>query len=197
MKKIFLSLLFIPFTLSAKTLVIGDSLAYSLAESVKKIMPVDGYYLENSGLSDNSPLNWSEYIKTIPVNNYDSVIISLGANDAISDKNIDEYQQKSLGFIKEISNLNDSALVTWVLPPVMKNQTTENGLVNVRIAINNACNASGITCLKVGDVIGDSYSDTLNGAQIRSSDGIHYTAKGADLIVNDLLGMKSKINKAF
>lgn len=187
MKKIILSLIFIPFVLSAKTLVIGDSLAYSLAESVKKTMPVDGYYLENSGLSDNSPLNWNEYIKTIPVNNYDSVIISLGANDALSDKKIDEYQQKALGFVKEISNLNDIALITWVLPPVMKNQTTENGLVNVRIAINNACNASGITCLKAGDVIGDSYSDTLNGAQIRSSDGIHYTAKGADLIINELM----------
>lgn len=190
-KKILLGLIFtLPVIANAKTLIIGDSLAYSLAESFKKTMPVDAFYLENSGLGKNSPLDWPEYIKTIPEKNYNAVLISLGANDPISDSQIDDYQQKSLSFIKELEKLNQSALITWVMPPVMKNQDAESKMVNVRMAIDNACNASGITCFNVSNAIGGTYSEIQNGIKIRASDGIHYTSKGADLIVNSILGIK-------
>ncbi|CQQ97055.1 Uncharacterised protein [Yersinia enterocolitica] len=190
-KKTFsVGLLLISFSVSAKVLVIGDSLAYPIAESLKKILPTDGYFLENTGLNKQLSFNWSEYIQTLNLKKYSNVIISLGANDGITKKEIDNYQQKAVNVIKIIQAGNDGALVTWVLPPVLKDCKKENAVSNVRGALNLACNASGITCFDPSVVIGSEFAMSVNGIPVRTKDGIHYTQRGADLIVNELLGIK-------
>lgn len=182
--------LLISFSVSAKVLVIGDSLAYPIAESFKKILPTDGYFLENTGLNEQLSLNWSEYIQTLDLKKYSNVIISLGANDGITKNEIDNYQKKAVNVIKIIQAGNDGALVTWILPPVLKDSKKENAVSNVRSALNLACNASGITCFDPVDVMGAEFAMSVNGIPVRTKDGIHYTQQGADLIVNELLGIK-------
>lgn len=191
LKKIMVAGVFlIPFTISAKVLVIGDSLAYPIAESFKKIMSTDGYFLENTGLNEQLSLNWNDYINGLDLSNYSNVIISLGANDGVSEKEIDNYQQKAVNVIKTIQSGNDGALVTWVLPPVLKDSKKEKAVANVRGALNLACNASGITCFDPSVVIGSGFAMSVNGIPVRTKDGIHYTQRGADLIVNELMGIK-------
>lgn len=183
-------LFLIPFSISAKVLVIGDSLAYPIAVSFKKVMPTDGYFLESSGLNEQLSLNWNDYINGLDLSDYSNVIISLGANDGISEKEIDNYQLKAVSVIKSIQGLNESASVTWVLPPVLKDSKKENAVHNVRGALNLACNASGITCFDPAVVIGAEFVMSVNGVPVRAKDGIHYTPQGADLIVNELVGIK-------
>ncbi|HHR6469866.1 TPA: hypothetical protein ACS8CE_003481 [Providencia alcalifaciens] len=183
-------LFLIPFSISAKVLVIGDSLAYPIAVSFKKVMPTDGYFLESSGLNEQLSLNWNDYINGLDLSDYSNVIISLGANDGISEKEIDNYQQKAVNVIKSIQGLNESASITWVLPPVLKDSKKENAVYNVRGALNLACNASGITCFDPAVVIGAEFVMSVNGVPVRAKDGIHYTPQGADLIVNELVGIK-------
>lgn len=190
-KKIMVAGLFLmPFSISAKVLVIGDSLAYPIAESFKDIMPTDGYFLENTGLNEQLSLNWIEYTQTLDLKNYSSIIISLGANDGITKKEIDNYQQKAVNVIKTIQANNEVALITWVLPPVLKDSKKEKLVANVRNALNLACNASGITCFDPVDVMGAEFAMSVNGIPVRTKDGIHYTQRGADLIVNELVGIK-------
>lgn len=183
-------LFLIPFSISAKVLVIGDSLAYPIAESFKKVMPTDGYFLESTGLNEQLSLNWNDYINGLDLSDYSNVIISLGANDGIREKEIDNYQQKAVNVIKSIQGLNESASITWVLPPALKDSKKENAVSHVREALNLACNASGITCFDPAVVIGSEFVMNVNGVPVRANDGIHYTLQGADLIVNELVGIK-------
>lgn len=191
LKKIVVAGLFlIPFTISAKVLVIGDSLAYPIAESFKKIMPTDGYFLESTGLNEQLSLNWNDYINGLDLSSYSNVIISLGANDGITPKEIDHYQKKAVNVIKSIQGLNEIASITWVLPPVLKDSKKENAVSNVRGALNLACNASGITCFDPSIVMGAEFAMSINGIPVRTKDGVHYTSQGAELIVNELMGVK-------
>ncbi|WP_336432719.1 hypothetical protein [Providencia rettgeri] len=191
LKKIMVVGLFLmPFTISAKVLVIGDSLAFPIAESLKVIIPTDGFFLESTGLNDKSTLNWFDYILTLDVTRYDNVIISLGANDGIQGNDIDNYQQKAVMLIKHLQNVNEQALVTWVLPPVLEDTKKEIAVSNTRKALNHACNATGINCFDPAVVIGHEFSYQVNGVPVRSQDGIHYTPQGAELIVNELMGVK-------
>ncbi|HDF2366268.1 TPA: hypothetical protein PC505_003927 [Morganella morganii] len=188
LKKIMAAGLFlIPLSLYAKVLVVGDSLAYPIAESMKTVMPVDGLYLESTGLKNPGKLNWPDYIRSVDISGYSNIIISLGANDGITEREIETYQQKATGLIRLLSDRNENALITWILPPVMKDERKEKSLTLTRIAINRACNATGAICFNPAVVIGSEYSDKLGGVMVRSQDGIHYTIKGADLIVSRLL----------
>ncbi|HGM9850809.1 TPA: hypothetical protein ACQFL4_003023 [Proteus mirabilis] len=190
LKKLFLvGVFFIPLSVSAKVLIIGDSLAYPIAESFKNFLPTDRYFLENTGLNEQLSFNWAKYIQTLDLKNYNNIIISLGANDGITKAEIDNYQQKAVNVIKIIQTGNDGALVTWVLPPVLKDSKKENAVSNVRESLNLACNASGITCFDPAVVIGTEFVMSVNGVPVRAKDGIHYTPQGADLIVNELMGV--------
>ncbi|MEX6113860.1 hypothetical protein AB6G07_10550 [Providencia stuartii] len=191
LKKIVVAGLFLmPFTISAKALVIGDSLAFPIAESLKVIIPTDGFFLESTGLNDKSTLNWFDYIQTLDVTRYDNVIISLGANDGIQGNDIDNYQQKAVMLIKHLQSANEQALVTWVLPPVLEDTKKEIAVSNTRKALNHACNATGINCFDPAVAIGHEFSYQVNGVPVRSQDGIHYTSQGAEFIVNKMMGVK-------
>lgn len=187
LRKLLLALFLLPVSVYAKTLVIGDSLAYPVAESMKTVMPVDGLYLESTGLKNPGKLNWPDYIGSVDISGYSNIIISLGANDGITERETDSYQQKATGLIRLLSNRNENALITWILPPVMKDERKEKSLRLTRIAINRACNATGAICFNPAVVIGSEYSDKVGGVRVRSGDGIHFTKKGADLIVSRLL----------
>ncbi|EBR0130697.1 SGNH/GDSL hydrolase family protein, partial [Salmonella enterica subsp. enterica serovar Ajiobo] len=99
------------------------------------------------------------------------------------------FKQKATGLIRLLSDRNENALITWILPPVMKDERKEKSLRLTRIAINRACNATNAICFDPAVVIGSEYREGAGGVMVRSGDGIHFTKKGADLIVSRLLGM--------
>lgn len=188
--KFLITLFFVASSCFAKTLVIGDSLAFTIAESLKIIIPTDGFFLESTGLNDKSTLNWFDYVEGLDLSSYNNVIISLGANDGIQSDDIDSYQQKAVMLIKHLQSVNEQALVTWVLPPVLEDDKKEVAVSNTRKALNRACNATGINCFDPAVVIGHEFSYQVNGVPVRSQDGIHYTSQGAELIVNELMRVK-------
>lgn len=173
----------LPGTAPAKTLVIGDSLAYTLTKSAQKITLTDGYYLVGSGLVAGG-LDWLKFMETMDIVMYDKVIISIGANDGITSRQLDSYKTKVFGLISIIKNKNSNIPIVWILPPAMKNVDTENRLIHTREAINQVSMVTGINTFNPSSIIGDKFISSINGVKIRTQDGIHYTQKGGDLIIN-------------
>ncbi len=187
MKSIALIMLaLLPTAISAKTLVIGDSLAYTLTKSAQKITPTDGYYLVGSGLIAGE-LDWPGFIRGLDIGPFDKIVISIGANDGVTSQQVNSYEKKASDLIAIIKNKNESIPIIWVLPPAMKNENTEQGLINTRRAITQASESSGIGVFNPGTVIGDRFTMKVNNIQIRTQDGIHYTAKGGDMLIQKIL----------
>lgn len=167
-----------------KPLFIGDSLTYELAMSYKKIAPVDSKFLESTGLQSKQILNWQDYTQNIDFSLYDTVYIVLGTNDLISKADISEYQQKANRFIQTIKKQNEQ--IVWLLPPTLSNTEKNNLLSNTRTAIRQAAHKNKIKTMDTRVSLGYQYSEFINGVKVRTSDGIHITKNGADLIINYL-----------
>ncbi|EPJ3803317.1 GDSL-type esterase/lipase family protein [Providencia vermicola] len=178
--------LFLPAISLAKPLFIGDSLTYTLATSAKKHIPVDGLYKESTGLTDRSSVKWYDYVQTMSFKDYETVVISLGANDGIGANQVTNYKQKATRFIRQIQQSNPGASIIWILPPAMKNPATEAALVNTRQAIRQAVDETQIAFFDPEVAIGRQFNLTVNDVQVRTHDGIHYTSKGSDLIIGRL-----------
>ncbi|QCJ72275.1 hypothetical protein C9446_20985 (plasmid) [Providencia heimbachae] len=69
----------------------------------------------------------------------------------------------------------------------MKNPATEAALVNTRKAIRQAVDETQVASFDPEVVIGREFALIVNNVQVRTSDGIHYTSKGSDLIISHLL----------
>ncbi|OZS72198.1 hypothetical protein CHI95_23135 [Providencia rettgeri] len=188
MKSVLMFMLYLPVFAFAKPLFIGDSLTYSLATSAKKYLPVEGIYKESTGLTDRSAVKWNEYVQTISFQDYETVVISLGANDGIGESQIVGYRHKATQFIRRIQQDNPSASVVWVLPPAMKNTVMENALKYTREAIRQAAEETRISLFDPKVALGEGYAREIRGVQVRTEDGIHYTHKGSDLIIRALMG---------
>ncbi|MEI9534922.1 MULTISPECIES: GDSL-type esterase/lipase family protein [Morganellaceae] len=187
MKTALILSLFLPVFAFAKPLFIGDSLTHTLATSAMKHIPVDGLYKESTGLTDRSSVKWNNYVQTMSFHDYETVVISLGANDGIGASQVTNYQDKATQFIRQIQQDNPSASIIWILPPVMKNPATEAALVNTRKAIRQAVDETQVASFDPEVVIGREFALIVNNVQVRTSDGIHYTSKGSDLIISHLL----------
>ncbi|MEQ5736406.1 SGNH/GDSL hydrolase family protein [Providencia alcalifaciens] len=186
MNKIIILFLLVTTNVYSKPIFIGDSLTYSLAVSAKNINPVDAFYLEGTGLSSDRLLDWQSYINEINFQGYDDIYISLGANDAIKKEEITNYVNMGVSFVEKIKNNSDNINITWIIPPVMKNKELESKLKNTRFAIYKICNNTKINCFNPNIILGDDFSFKFKEKQIRTSDGVHYTPQGADLIINNI-----------
>ncbi|MEX9225567.1 GDSL-type esterase/lipase family protein [Providencia rettgeri] len=171
-----------------KPLFIGDSLTYELAMSYKKNAPVDAKFLESTGLQSKQILNWQDYTQNIDFSLYDTVYIVLGTNDLISKADIPEYQQKANRFIQTIKKQNEQ--IVWLLPPTLSNTEKNNLLSNTRTAIRQAAHKNKIKTMDTRVSLGYQYSEFINGVKVRTSDGIHITKNGADLIISELVKVK-------
>lgn len=139
-----------------------------------------------TGLTDRSAVRWNDYVQTMSFQDYETVVISLGANDGIGANQVTSYQQKATRFIRQIQQSNPSASIIWILPPTMKNPATEAALVNTRKAIRLAVYETQIASFDPEVAIGRQFTLTVNDVQVRTQDGIHYTSKGSDLIIGRL-----------
>jgi len=187
MKKIIalIFVMFIPFSTMSKTLFFGDSLTGTVGVVYKQKFDgdTDVIYVVGSGL-ENKKVDWIKKIKHEDLNKYNKVIISIGTNDYFV-SNTEKYEKKILNLISEIKKSNIKEIV-WVLPPPVKNININNGINKVRNIIINSSHKNGYKVIDPRDIIGNNYALYLNGQQIRTKDGIHYTMKGAELIAGEI-----------
>lgn len=169
----------------SKPLFIGDSLTCALAESYRKIAPVDAKFLESTGLQSNDLLDWPQYVRQSDFSGYDTVYIVLGTNDLIAERDIPSYTQKARRFIRAVKAQNRN--IVWLLPPTLENSAKNTLLSHTRKAIQIAARSEHIRAADMRYALGNTYRDTVNGVKVRTADGIHITGHGADLIVRTLL----------
>nr|WP_272517448.1 MULTISPECIES: GDSL-type esterase/lipase family protein [unclassified Providencia] len=176
---------FIPAIGNGLSLFIGDSLTYQLALSYQKQLPVNARYLEGTGLYSTKLFDWSKYIRKINFGQYDKIYIVFGTNDLISKNEIYVYREKVQQFIRIIKQYNSN--IVWVLPPTLQNKRKNALLKNTRIAIITAVYNENITMIDMQEILGTHYNDNINGIKVRTTDGVHITKEGADLIINFIL----------
>lgn len=169
----------------SKPLFIGDSLTCALAESYRKIAPVDAKFLESTGLQSNDLLDWPQYVRQSDFSGYDTVYIVLGTNDLIAERDIPSYTQKARRFIRVVKAQNRN--IVWLLPPTLQDPAKNARLTHTRKAIQIAARSERIRTADMRHASGNTYRDTVNGVKVRTADGIHITSHGADLIVRTLL----------
>ncbi|HAS8353416.1 TPA: hypothetical protein I7721_20220 [Vibrio vulnificus] len=167
---------------SAKSLFIGDSLTLSLAKGAKEQDVLEYYYLDRSGLMNESFYDWLAFVQRMPVSSPDLIIVSLGANDGIAASAATPYSQKIRRFISVLKTRYPTASIIWVLPPAMKNTQTENALVNTRRIISETSAMAGYTVFDPRLVTGRAWTYSVNGIVLRTADGIHYTPEAGKLI---------------
>lgn len=175
----------IPLTGQCKSLFIGDSLTYQLALSYQYYAAADAQYLEGTGLQSTKLLDWQNYVKQLNFYYYDTVYIVLGTNDFISNNEISAYQQKAVDLIHSVKKQNTR--IVWILPPTLKDPRKNTLLANTRAAIKRAAYKEKILTIDMRQSLGEHYTGKINGVQIRTSDGIHITAKGADKVIRSLI----------
>ncbi|HFD6683611.1 TPA: hypothetical protein ACS705_003392 [Providencia alcalifaciens] len=169
----------------SKPLFIGDSLTYQIASSYKEHQPIDALYLEGSGLHSNKVLDWQSYVKTLPIENYDTIYIILGINDFIKENEIITYKAKVKRFIHSIKSKNTS--IIWLLPPELKDRHKNNLLKNTRNTIQSVGIEENIKVLDMRHSLGMRYTQYINNVPIRTKDGIHITKQGGDRIAKLIL----------
>lgn len=172
----------LPLSGECKPIFIGDSLTYELAQSYKKNAPVDAKFLESTGLQSTKLLHWQEYIQTVNFSGYDTVYVVLGTNDMINPADIAGYQVKVQQFIRTIKKQNKN--IVWLLPPTLKNSRNNDLLSNTRKAIQIAAMNEQIRTLDMRNALGQRYTASINGVQVRTQDGIHITKSGADGVID-------------
>lgn len=179
------AMLFISANGNSLSLFIGDSLTYQLALSYQKKFPVNARYLEGTGLYSTRLFDWSKYINKINFQQYDNIYIVFGTNDLIIQNEIPVYKRKVQEFIHDIKKHNNN--IVWILPPALKNKRKNTLLKNTRMAIITAAYNENITMIDMQDILGTHYTDNINGIKVRTTDGVHITKEGADLIVDFIL----------
>lgn len=175
----------IPLAGQCKPLFMGDSLTYRLAISYQNYAAADAHYLEGTGLKSTKRLNWLNYTKQINFHHYDTVYIVLGTNDMISKNEISAYQKKAADLIQSVKQQNTR--IIWILPPSLKDPRKNSLLANTREAIERAAEKERILTIDMRQSLGNHFYENINGVQIRTSDGIHLTAKGADKVIRSLI----------
>lgn len=178
-------LIFMPLKTIAKPIFIGDSLTYGVAVSYSKINIVDARYLVGSGLTNSSKFDWIHYIDNLDIKKYDTIYIFLGTNDFINKSEITVYSNKVSTLIEKIKRQNQN--VVWVLPPTLKDERKNLLLNNTRYAIKSVLYTMNVRYIDMRNVLGNTYTDEIEGKKVRTPDGVHITKYGSDLIATKLL----------
>lgn len=197
-----------------KVLFIGDSMMEGVAPRVIRLLK-DEYQLEGINLSKRSTglaypgfFNWPEAVAHALENNprTGALAVFLGPNDPWDmpvGKGLpylkfgsEEWQQEYRRRIRQILDL--TALhhipVIWIAPPTMRKAKLNRGMAVLETLYESEVSGFGGIVLRVNDLFGYQngvYSDTaqINNRLItvRTSDGIHFSLAGAEIIAKAIL----------
>jgi hypothetical protein len=193
----------------------GDSLSITPGESFVNLAPgtevidvagnsVDGHVA--TGLARPEVFNWPAHmLDVIAQNDPDAVVITLGSNDDQtltgeggvgpfgSPEWIDEYRRRVGGMMDVITG-DGTRTLFWLGAPMMRNEErseTRYRIIN-DIYIEEAAKRPGrVHYVDIYERFRDpngSYTDFIDGVQIRTADGVHFTRAGGDQVAEAVLG---------
>ncbi len=191
-------------------LLVGDSLANScgtafvpLVEHIEELNLLK-YGRVSANLSNSIFKDWFNELDEILNSEFDIIIVMMGANAAqaiIEEENRWEYgtsrweeiyRQRAFELIQKMK-LRTSEIYWVGIPPMRKRNYKENMLIHNK-RISEICDETGIRYLPINNIIGDEageYTDykIIGGREvrIRSTDSIHYTKAGSDLLSRYIL----------
>ncbi|HCJ2819328.1 SGNH/GDSL hydrolase family protein [Klebsiella pneumoniae] len=172
------------FSAESKTLFFGDSLTYVIGNAYKKHNN-DTDVVYNVGFSFISNHEYMfNYIDNSNLNKYDKLFIVFGTNDFIHSGDVDNYSVLSILFISRILHHNKNIEITWILPPIVKNDRKNELIQHTKTAIKKGMKPIGIRTIDPDIVFGGDYREKVDNKAIRTADGVHITNYGADLIVD-------------
>lgn len=192
----------------------GDSLSITPGESFVNLAPgtevidvvgnsVDGQVA--TGLARPEVFNWPAHLSdVIAQDNPDVVVITLGSNDDQtltgdggvgpfgSQEWIDEYRRRVGGMMDAVTGDGKRKMI-WIGAPMIRNEErseTRYRIINDIYREEAAKRPGRVDYVDIYDRFRDangSYADILDGVQVRTPDGIHFTREGGDQIAQVVL----------
>lgn len=198
----------------------GDSLAITPGESFVNLAPgtqvievvgntVDGHVA--TGLARPEVFNWSAHMaEALAQDQPDAVVLTIGSNDdqTLTGENgvgpfgspewIAEYRRRVGGLMDQITGDNKRVLF-WIGVPIMRNEErseTRYRIIN-DIYIEEARKRPGrVVYIDIYNRFRSAeggYADYIDGIQVRTADGVHFTRAGGDQIAQAVLDAMQKM----
>lgn len=191
----------------------GDSLAITPGQSFVNLAPstevidvagnnVDGYV--GTGLARPEVFNWPAHmLDAIAQDDPDVMVLTLGSNDDQvltgdggvgpfgSPEWITEYRRRVGGMMDVVAG-DGSRTMIWVGAPIMRNEErseTRYGVINDIYREEAAKRPGRVSYVDVYDryTVDGGYADYVDGVQVRTADGIHFSRAGGDRIAQVIL----------
>jgi len=192
----------------------GDSLSIVPGQSFVNLAPsaevidvvdndVDGHVA--TGLARPEVFNWPDHMQeVIAQDNPDAVVITMGSNDDQtltgegggeqfgSPEWITEYRRR-VGGMMDVVTGSGGRVLFWMGAPMMRNEErseTRYRIINDIYSEEAAKRPGRVFYIDIYDRFRDengSYADFLNGVQVRTPDGIHFSRAGGDQIAQVVL----------
>ncbi|MBM3658606.1 MAG: DUF459 domain-containing protein [Actinobacteria bacterium] len=192
----------------------GDSLAITPGQSFVNLAPgaevidvvgnsVNGQVA--TGLARPEVFNWPQHLlEVIASDDPDAVVITLGSNDDQtmtgdggvgpfgSPEWIAEYRRRVGGMMDVVSATGDRKMF-WIGAPMMRNEErseTRYRIINDIYREEAAKRPGRVYYIDVYERFRDangSYADIIDGVQVRTPDGIHFSREGGDQIAQVVL----------
>ncbi len=197
----------IPIDEGSSVLLIGDSMMQGVAPYVLKTFKkvnLRGINLSkhSTGLTYKHYFNWEAALKDTFAKNPDIalVVVLLGANDPWGMKNISfksvRWEETYIQRIEEILNVAHSygARVVWYEVPSVSSKSLNDKIVYLNSLYERVVKEEGEYFLQSNGIItqGGKYSAFIKNAngksvQVRIDDGVHFTARGYQIMANIFL----------
>lgn len=198
----------------------GDSLAITPGESFVSLAPgsevidvagneVDGHVA--TGLARPEVFNWPAHLlDVIAQDDPDAVVLTLGSNDDQtltgeggvgpfgSPEWIAEYRRR-VGGTMDVVTGDGRRTLFWLGAPMMRNEErseTRYRIVNDIYREEAAKRPGRVFYIDIYDRFRDpngGYADIIDGVQVRTPDGIHFTREGGDQIARVVLDQMNRV----
>ncbi|WP_413484669.1 GDSL-type esterase/lipase family protein [Morganella psychrotolerans] len=182
----------------AKTLFVGDSLTPTVSKEYQKLsaQPVAAEYRVGSGLHSQKRFNWFTHIEKLDLAGYDDIVIVLGTNDQIEQRDINPYIRKIWEFVRIVHQKNPRARIVWISPVPLKDTVKNTKLENTTLALRYTLNYMRVPYIDLQrpERLGREYALDSSRLSLRTDDGIHLTTKGGRFVANILLSEYREIN---
>lgn len=175
----------------AKTLFVGDSLTPTVSMAYQKLsaQPVAAEYRVGSGLYSQKRFNWFTHIEQLDLTGYDDIVIVMGTNDQIEQKDINPYIRKIWQFVRIVHQKNPRARIVWISPVPLKDTTKNTKLGNTTLALRYTLDYMKVPYIDLQrpERLGREYALDAPRLSLRTDDGIHLTKKGGSYVANILV----------
>jgi hypothetical protein len=185
---------------SQKILILGDSHAYGLENSIESAMKLNNQWeitlkgVSSSGLARDDFFNWIDWSDQLN-EQYDYVFILLGTNDGqnMSGKSSLIFGSKEWELLYSarieqlLMKLKQNKKIFWVTIPPVESKDLLRKTEYIQLVINEVCRFHGI------NILDSKINLSIGKKDFLQSDGIHLTRKGSDILFYSMMGEINKL----